>query len=69
MYQHSGDLVGKIPSQQVSRLGFEPQQLAMYQCSYLISIPNGPKNNKWASHRPGVWSLARERVGCYYGHA
>lgn len=30
MYQHSGDLVGKIPSQQVSRLGFEPQQLAMY---------------------------------------
>ena len=28
-YQHSGGLVGKIPSRQVSGLRFEPQQLAM----------------------------------------
>ena len=38
-YHHSGDLVGQIPGQQISGLGFESQQLAMYWCSlYLIYI-------------------------------
>ena len=34
---------------------------------YLIFISNDSKNNKWVSHRSGVWGLARKRIGCYYG--
>ena len=38
-YYHLGDLVSQILGQQVSELGFESQQLAMYWCSlYLIYI-------------------------------
>lgn len=65
-----GSLVGKIPDQQASELGFESQQLFVcWYFLYLIFISNGLQNNKWISHRLELWDFAQKWVRCYYGHA